>query len=1650
MKKILSIFLVITMLLTTCFVTSVSAASFTDIEGHWAEDVIVIWSDYGVISGYEGKFSPDRNITRGEFAVILNKLMGYQVEGENVFSDLPDKFYKSPVLKLYKAGVMQGYDGLVNSEATLTREEASVMICRALGIETADVMNKSFLDEADISLWSKPYISAMVNKGLLVGFEGKLNPNSPITRAEVVQILNTAVHPILKSGTFENVNTDKILVINADGVTVKNSEITGKVIITQGVLDGKISFVDSKVENSVLIDNDKTAFVEFKNTQVADKEILNHNAVISDKKPQGGSSGGGGGGGGGSTSDPCEGGHTWNDGVITTPPTTEAEGVKTFTCTVCGKTKTEVIPATGTGDNTSGGSTTGGSTTGGSTTGGSTTGGSTTGGSTTGGSTTDDPCKTGHTWSEGVVTTPPTVETEGVMTYICKVCGTTKTEVIEKLPGGGGAGGYTPIKITVASVDANSGDEIVVPVSISENIGLTGLLLGLSYNADSLTLTGYERGEALGELDFTEPGKLEANPINFLWDGLDADNTEGCIVNLKFKVSDTAEAGDYTIDITVKNACDKDVEDITSRMKAEDGIISVTSGGPIGPEPWKQPIIVGNISANAGDEIEVPVTMPYNLGLTGLLLGLSYDADALTLIGYERGEGLGSLNFTEPGKIDANPINFLWDGVDADYTEGCILKLKFKVSATAKTGEYVIDITAKDACDVDVNDVTEGINVEDGTVSVTAKTPDTHEHVWGEGVVTLEPTIEAEGVKTYTCAGCGETKTETIPKLPGGGGSGGGGLTCITAKYVSAKAGEEIEVPVSISRNVGLTGLCLALGYDSEAMTLTGYRYGDALSNLDFTKPGNIEANPINFLWDGIDADSSNGEILTLIFKVSDTANVGEYLVDLTVKTACDQDIEDVETTVYDGKVVVTESKPVEPTNKPMIMVNGANAKPGDEVEVAVSIENNPGILGLVLSVEYGEDISLVSARSGEAFDGILDFTLPGKLNANPINFLWDGVVINEDDVKDGNILYLTFKVHEDAKEGDCEVNVFVKESLDNNVEEFKVFSTNGIVAISGKNPTEPTGVTVTFKVRGQEYCTIVLDEGATIGEYLPKAPVVEGCTFKGWQDLDGNPVTEETVVTTDMTVVPVLEITVNFYGGYGKYPEEYGNMTLTLDADGKINIKRSDIPEDVIPLPWTGYEKSVYMPEYYEDFDGKYELDAELWYEDNGELKLLDETVDITKSTDLYWLNNGIAINALGLVSVEVRYDDTSSVADSLKTFLARSIPLLKAAKEEKVAVYEEVTSTILGILEGAGLIDSNKFVNKLGLEAYFVDALTDVDVESVKNAINEDGSFEITAENAELLKAVHDELLTISFKEVLDIDSNSNMRAIVSLAGYDICENVFNNAVDSYCEGLLNSIFNVEKETVNSAFIPASLMMMFNPIDDIFVPVFNEAEEEVINLFDESIRYDENSYLQYVTEELDVFDELLTKVDDGNEERTGYQLKDLVTCFEYIMKLVIATDDAVLWYNDYADVDVDAAYFAAFAKIYAAFGRIGEMADIVEVKEKQPHLIDMALDCIRSMGDMFLSVQSILQNETTIQAELEKLVNSGKFDTVIDEFKNSSMSQKVDEKIVEDVVTLIKNIAENKLDEYKVETSGVTNIDKYEVMIGDKKFSVSRYLVF
>lgn len=189
-KRVVSGVLAIAVIAISSF--SVSAAKFSDTGNHWAERVIDKWSDKGVIRGYDGKFSPDLPIIRGDFAVIISRVISGAGESdlENVFSDLnTDTYYSNAVLLLNKRGIMLGSDGMVRPNDNITREEAFVMLSRAYDVKgISDEI--SFEDESEVSDWAYAVISSMCKNGTIKGSsDNKIHPKDSVTRAEVVQLL---------------------------------------------------------------------------------------------------------------------------------------------------------------------------------------------------------------------------------------------------------------------------------------------------------------------------------------------------------------------------------------------------------------------------------------------------------------------------------------------------------------------------------------------------------------------------------------------------------------------------------------------------------------------------------------------------------------------------------------------------------------------------------------------------------------------------------------------------------------------------------------------------------------------------------------------------------------------------------------------------------------------------------------------------------------------------------------------------------------------------------------------------------------------------------------------------------------------------------------------------------------------------------------------------------------------------------------------------------------------------------------------------------------------------------------------------------------------------------------------------------------------
>ena len=102
-------------------------------------------------------------------------------------------------------------------------------------------------------------------------------------------------------------------------------------------------------------------------------------------------------------------------------------------------------------------------------------------------------------------------------------------------------------------------------------------------------------------------------------------------------------------------------------------------------------------------------------------------------------------------------INFFAsEGSEHNVTTGS-LKFKFVVTiGEVEVGEYPVNI-AVEAASQEEKWITPALT--NGKITVEANTP-AHEHKWDAGVMTTMPTTTSNGVITYTCSDCEETRTE--------------------------------------------------------------------------------------------------------------------------------------------------------------------------------------------------------------------------------------------------------------------------------------------------------------------------------------------------------------------------------------------------------------------------------------------------------------------------------------------------------------------------------------------------------------------------------------------------------------------------------------------------------------------------------------------------------------------------------------------------------------------------------------------------------------------------------------------------------------------------------------------------------------------------
>ena len=180
---------------------SINDCQFDDIKGLQAQSAIEALAVRGIINGLgNNAFAPQRNMTRAEYATLVVRALGLTPLNAKIFTDVAeDSWYSAYVATAYKYGIVSGTSVTdFTPEATITRQEAAVMIARAANLcgldssmneqEVGDILAR-FTDYSACADWAKVALAFCYQQEILPGEDDNIMPATAITRGEIAAMV---------------------------------------------------------------------------------------------------------------------------------------------------------------------------------------------------------------------------------------------------------------------------------------------------------------------------------------------------------------------------------------------------------------------------------------------------------------------------------------------------------------------------------------------------------------------------------------------------------------------------------------------------------------------------------------------------------------------------------------------------------------------------------------------------------------------------------------------------------------------------------------------------------------------------------------------------------------------------------------------------------------------------------------------------------------------------------------------------------------------------------------------------------------------------------------------------------------------------------------------------------------------------------------------------------------------------------------------------------------------------------------------------------------------------------------------------------------------------------------------------------------------
>lgn len=271
--------------------------------------------------------------------------------------------------------------------------------------------------------------------------------------------------------------------------------------------------------------------------------------------------------------------------------------------------------------------------------------------------------------------------------------------------------------------------------------------------------------------------------------------------------------------------------------------------------PMIQPVcIIPNVCAAPGESVTVDTTLQYCSGLSDLILDLFYNENYISLTDVQCAE------YGVPIRISDKALYF--ETIDPAVQEAS-LQLTFSVDADAPLGDQTVSMSGcgVSACAVDNG---EQISLTAQSAAITVFRP-------------LSLTVNAPGEPVCT--------------------------------------GDTVQMTVDLADNTGVAGMTFAVHYDTQVLSLIDVQTEGMFNTGSVMAGGSLSMMPYRVIWDDAASKENhleNGTVLTLTFKVRDTAQSGTTNVWLSYDAddVLDVNLEPVESATFGAELTVIRRTP--------------------------------------------------------------------------------------------------------------------------------------------------------------------------------------------------------------------------------------------------------------------------------------------------------------------------------------------------------------------------------------------------------------------------------------------------------------------------------------------------------------------------------------------------------------------------------------------------------------------------------------------------------------------------------------------------------------------------------------------------------------------